>query len=458
MAADLTATEQITEPAITIRVTRPNGPEVVRSLALGDAVVVGASPACGIRIDGDGVAAMHCTISYEDGDIVIEDWDTGSGTYVDSQRIARRAIVSPGKSFTVGQYQFTTNVESSRMANESSVLPDIDDEANRRSEHTPSCGLPGSSEFDDVWDSADELPVDSVLPGSAAYEHSQFTSESPTDLMQVEIEFLRSELMERDARITELERRNDSHEADPDEDLPSRQEVESLVSRLEDLLAELEHSDERLKTMAELLRASEEANQASEEERSQMESWMSEVERRVRQWEEEWHAERETLNRRITELTQQRDEAEASQHGKEPVAILKKLRQEIGRQETLIETLQSERANLQQRIQAVEVETHEQQVQQAVEAALREERLQLSQAKAECARERAKLAQLQEELVSKQGALRSEPDLADVRIRAFREHLKEIRATEPNSRPTPSMSQRLGKLWRKIEGRPLDTD
>ena len=94
----------------------------------------------------------------------------------------------------------------------------------------------------------------------------------------------------------------------------------------------------------------------------------------------------------------------------------------------------------------------------AVEDALREERLEISQMKAEFARERAKMVQQQEEMMSREGLLSEQPNEADIRIRAFREHLKEVKATEPRSASAPSLSQRLGKLWRKIDGKPLDTD
>jgi hypothetical protein len=47
----------------------------------------------------------------------------------------------------------------------------------------------------------------------------------------------------------------------------------------------------------------------------------------------------------------------------------------------------------------------------------------------------------------------------DYRIRAFREHLREIHETDPKPATNKdTMSHRLGKLWRKLNGTPLDTD
>lgn len=482
MASALLPTREVAGPCITVRASGP-GVDLQRSLPAEDAIVIGASPACGIRLQGDGIAAMHCTISFEQGQLVIEDWDTGAGTYIDGKRIAREVTVPPGTSFTIGDYTVCTSLDGAKSPSlvaaptvTAVVPPPVDVEktvevdpprvgppAPPRNQYAPAADTSADNDdaYDDVWDT----PADTeggrfnTTPSVSSYAPVEGVTDDDTlELLRIEVEFLRAELAERDAHVSGLERRSDDA-GSGDEDLPDREEVEALVGRLEDLLAELDHSDERLKTMTELLRTSEDANAASEEERTQMEAWIGEVERRVRQWESEWHAEKDTLTKRVTELTAERDAAESHGGSRESVEIIQTLRHEITRLEQESAERLKERDTALQRIEEADVDSIEQRVAAAVESAMREERLQVSQAKAECARERAKLAQVQEELASQKSVSVSEPDIADVRIRAFREHLKEIRASEPDSRPAaPSMSQRMGKLWRKIEGRPLDTD
>jgi chromosome segregation ATPase len=258
--------------------------------------------------------------------------------------------------------------------------------------------------------------------------------------------------------LAELEEYVSPVTVDCSDDLPSREEVETLVGRLEQLLMELEQSDERISTMTELLRVSDEANVASQEELAQMESWIGEVERRVREWEDEWHAERDVMEKTIDGLTAERDRAESRSGAPDQAELIQELREHAQSLQARLQQTQAERDDLNKRLEAADVTSIEEQVAAAVEVAMREERLQISQAKAEYARERADLAKQREELTSRESLSLSEPDIADVRIRAFREHLKEIRDTEPNGRPAPSLSQRLGKLWRKIDGKPLDTD
>ena len=79
-----------------------------------------------------------------------------------------------------------------------------------------------------VWDSPfdDELILSSdidVRP-TPAYQNADF-AEDQSDLLQAEVEYLRSELVERDARIADLSRRASRSTTDQDEELPSREEV-----------------------------------------------------------------------------------------------------------------------------------------------------------------------------------------------------------------------------------------
>ena len=56
--------------------------------------------------------------------------------------------------------------------------------------------------------------------------------------------------------------------------MPSRDEVEKLVVRLEELLAELDGKDEHIQVLQDLVLASETANQAEQEEREQLTKWL----------------------------------------------------------------------------------------------------------------------------------------------------------------------------------------
>jgi hypothetical protein len=336
---------------------------------------------------------------------------------------------------------------------------------------TESVDSPRLDEEDDLWDTpgkampAHQSPAYVRVP--EGYHKDAFQDDA-TELLQVEIDVLRSELAERDARLRELEElmARDADHSPPEEDAVSPQEVEKLVGRLENLLEELEQSDARIATLNETLRMSDEAVQAADEERQQLEAWLGEVDRRVGQWEQEWHAERDCLNRSIAELTEQRDRAELQlasgatigPQGHAAEKLIQQLRAQYAHLQAAHQELEQEKNRLLVRVEVGEIADVEGQVRGAVDEALREERLQLAQEKASLARERSVLLKQQAELQDLLQRKAQSADSADHRIRAFRDHLREIHDTEPHMKQGPTLSKRLGKLWRKLEGRPLDTD
>ena len=111
---------------ITIRVTGPDGFTTERELPPGDALVVGSSPACGVRIEGPGIAPMHCTLSCEEGQLVVDDWDTGAGTYLNGQRIARQGTAAPGATVEISGYRFETAAADQEPSEHSAASLDAD--------------------------------------------------------------------------------------------------------------------------------------------------------------------------------------------------------------------------------------------------------------------------------------------------------------------------------------------
>jgi hypothetical protein len=138
--------------------------------------------------------------------------------------------------------------------------------------------------------------------------------------------------------------------------------------------------------------------------------------------------------------------------------LIQELRAQYAHLQAAHQELEQEKNRLLVRVEVGEIADVEGQVRVAVDDALREERLQLAQEKATLARERSVLLKQQAELQDLLQRKAQSADSADHRIRAFRDHLREIHETEPHMKQGPTLSKRLGKLWRKLEGRPLDTD
>ena len=501
-----------------LQVFGPDGAVFQHELKPGHVLIVGSSAACGLRLDHRSVSGMHCSMEPDDEGIKLRDWSSDEGTFVDTSRVETEIYVQPGSEIRIADYRLvvhgvpltarrsmTTDVASpppipvqvepadvtleqgaflsdepfSSDTDRSSLIhhDDIPSDAIDNSWSSRDSSEPEWNRDFDPWDSPDEPnfshpterdALESHGTSASGYDRDAFRDDT-NELLQAELEFLRAELADRDARLHDLE--TDSRSTigvEPIADTISKDEAESLVGRLEQLLIELDEKDEQIATLSDLLRDSEDAVEAADEERQQMETWIGEVERRVGQWQEEWHAERDRLKQSIDEVTEQRDRAEqqlasggaaAAPAQSTSEEFLQQIREEYSRLKEKFLALEQDREQLQSQLENVGKTDIEQRLKAAVDAALREERLELAQEKAAIARLKSEVAKQQEDFESR--SLRNDDDhkdSADLRIRAFREHLREIHETDPRPVQAPSFADRMGKLWRKLEGRPLDTD
>ena len=475
-----TTQEQFVEAAC-LQVQSPDGDVSSYELIDGEMLLIGSGKSCGVVLPEETVAAMHCTLSFIDGLVRVRDWSSATGTLVDGNRIVAETVVSCGIEIRIGSYRLQiVGGEASSATAAMQVLDKVDlllgDATGSVSNETAVSDEQTAVDSETIDDDAVPNSRDAVR----AREES-FTGYNPDpfeddtlELLKAEVELLQSELAERDARLAELESL-----ADIDGDLcdspqtADSPEMEWLVERLEQLLTELERSDERLSMMADLLRAADDASAAEFEERRQIESWIGEIERRLTERELERGAEQQVLQRKATDLQSQLERAErqldeAADGGNANVDrdnYVAQIRRDYAALEAKLLQSEAERDQLSTRLDAADVEAIEAQTQAAVEQALREEHLAIaqerttfSQERAAFARERAELTRLRDELEDKRQKFDADPDNANQRIRAFRDHLREIHETEvPPERPQ-GLSARIGKLWRRLEGRPLDTD
>lgn len=511
-------TDQSPTMLYSLQVFCPDGAVFRQELKPGQVLIAGSSAACGLRLDNRDVAGMHCSMEPDDIGIKLRDWSSDGGTFVDNGRVDEEMYVQPGAEIRIADFRIVvhgTALSSFRNTNAAAIesVPaaikqsaseeltfhqpkehDVEpappvgakttcDPSPEVASNTPEPeyeqmepSTPAWNRDFDPWDIPDESdPFDvadvaetrSPAASPPAYDRDAFCDDT-SDRLQAELDFLRTELAERDARLSELENISpSSFDVDAQVDTISTEEAETLVSRLEQLLAELDEKDEQIATLSDLLRTSEDAVEAADEERQQMETWIGEVERRVGQWQEEWHAERDRMQLSIEELTEQRDQAEQrlTSEGAAGAAnpsrdrFLQQLREEYSLLKEKHLQLEQDRDLLQSQLAQAGAADIEQRVTAAVDEALRVERLELAQEKATIARLKSEVAKQQEELESR--SLRrgdDQADSADLRIRAFREHLREIHETDPRPVQAPTFSDRMGKLWRKLEGRPLDTD
>ena len=71
---------------------------------------------CGIRLDHDRVSAVHATLKFDNGQLLVRDEASNNGTYVDDQQLTpgQWAVAPPGSTLRIGPALFSVNVPRPR--------------------------------------------------------------------------------------------------------------------------------------------------------------------------------------------------------------------------------------------------------------------------------------------------------------------------------------------------------
>ena len=473
--------------------TTPSGGNRQRGLREGDCLAVGSDSSADIYLEQEGVSGTHCVIRVQSGEISIRDCFSAVGTHVNGQRITE-VLVNTDARIRTGQCEIQLAVteafrqNTKRNDKERSALEMIaklkaeigatDQEAVEHEEATPLAEtlhfgesgplesvpeqhasgvfeLPDASETESSSGS-DELPGQleealaelEVLRERLAARDSEPRTAAPADafhadmldILRAEVLELQAEVQERDLRIADL--RKTQADADPVEDGDlSNAAVARLEERLDQLLSELQSRDEQVGLLEDLLRSAEEANSAEQEERVQLEKWVKDIENRFGQREEEWNAEVEKLLERINALIAEREQAE----------VVMSSNSSSAREEALQRISQSQREDAERcRAELQEVQQRNQQLQRELEKQHNEARelvLSISQ-------ERAEVARMRHEFESRRKHVEEDSTIkeSDDRIRALRQHLREVHEEEAKERQERSLSNRLSRLWKRLDG------
>ncbi len=278
-------------------------------------------------------------------------------------------------------------------------------------------------------------------------------------LLRDELQHLQAELAQRQQELAHRP------EIDGEHDAISPTETAALVERLEQLLDELQQADHRVLNLEDMLRVSDEAYEAECESHRQIEDWITELEKRILAREQEWHAREEQLNSQLSEFKQRFADTEnrlnhAASSSSTPV-VIREYEQSIAhlqhRNDELTQQLVDSKAETSQLNQLIEsAGATQQDIMQlaGLRHELREREMELAQKSAELSREQAELTRLRSELEhSTTDVSQLEPARDNLKLRAFRETLREIHEQEKQEKQERSLSARISRLWNRVENR-----
>lgn len=415
---------------LAIVVTSDQGQPQRYPLRPDEGVFVGRSSNCGLQIQEPAIADIHCRIDRHADGVWIQDWMSNGGTRVNGQAIWSKVRITEQDVIQIGSHRLTL-----RPATEPSpVDPPVHAEGSAALDE-PLLGAAGGPPEHDDWIDV-EFDFD-------AHDQSHHDTHDLLAVLQSEVEFLRSELAQREADLQAAHSCPTAGEPTADSD--------QLLERMQQLIDEANRSDERVALLEEMLHCAEDANRAEQEERQHLEAWVGDIEQRVTAREEEHAAELQLIRRRLAESQQEQGRLQqrlSAAAGAGPAAL--QFEETVQRLQASNQELQSEldearkqNQTLQHRIEQIGAEQ---------EQALREERANLAQ-------EQAKISRLRYELTAKLSAVEELPkpehqadQEASQRIRALREHLREIHEQEKLAEREAPLTHKLARLWQRIEG------
>lgn len=494
-----------TENPAYLFVSRPGEQPQVAALEENNSLFVGSGTNCRVVLQGSGIEPIHCMFWMNEERMVrVQDWNTDIGITINGQPVSVESILNSGDELEIGENRIVTVLTPDvhqRFLSQLANIPEFSQQMNlEASEPEPlgvdlglaeQCEMPieevatqpvsfsqeieseteshksaesRTSMFEyDVMAELDCVDLDDSestnefgIEGMELGECSEFNESrnEEIELLRTEIDQLRFELAERDAQLDTVREPNLGPEPARDEDDQTIQ----LVNRLEELLEELKASDDRVRGLEDLLRASDQATQAERDERRQLESWVTEIEQRVAERESESEAELSRLRSQLDETTARHKRTQVQlkkvlqsknvASGEATNDLIPTFRAQVEELENRLEAATKEIDQLRRQALCDEKETESRDELHEMEQKLLQQEVETARERAEMSRQRAELEQLKGELGEKLSSAKDTGN-GDARLRAMRQHLREIHEeekTEREERRQRSLGGRISRL------------
>ena len=437
----------------------------------GRSLIIGSGEDCGLQIKHSSVSPRHSTLRLHEGVLTLSDWYSEAGTQVNGSAIEEEIKVTPSDLVQLGDAELQLTEVGQQQQQQQQPKPETDSNTSASVPQAVSAAEPVERSknvlVEQLQKQIDELTEENrqlqdELEHQLALDAAAMPGELVSPPNSLEASELQEQVLRLETELAERERELDEISQSGGIGITDVSETEALVDRLEKLLGELGQADVRAAELEDLLRASDEAHDAEQEERRQINIWMDEIESRLSQREHEWQA-------KLDSVTQRTELAEA-QLAKAQVDLGQAVRSQGNEQaeklEQRVAELRSESRELAARLQEAlegnealkqQLAKHESSEEGEIPVAFREylrtKELELAQERAESARAKAALARLQDDAT--QPAAADSLGSSDIRVKALREHLREIHDEEKNKsagkRDGRSLASRIASLWQRLD-------
>ena len=469
------------QTAVKLVAWHPNGSKRSFDLGSDNGVFIGRSSNCGLQLDGADISDIHCRIGLEDGQLWVQNWMSAKPTLLNGEPVTSKTQVGQGAIIEVGPYsiqiaqpdaaeqscteeEFETvdmapQFEQEELEEDPFAVEPADEQPRWKAE-SAELALEDPPETQTVSErvetkiaaaetvasqseqiKAEDEPEENGFDFFADDGLEETYDRATVELLQAEIDDLRTALAARDAEAASEPAQISEGTADGQADAPDQ-----VLQRMQELIEEANRADERVMILEEMLHAAEDANRAEVEERSHLEAWVGDIEKRVGQREQEHQAEQDALRKRLS--SSEDDIAKLHQKLQQAAADIHSAPAQY---EETIEGLQASNQDLQDQLAEAEKDLRSMQQKLAnqvdqTEIALREERAKIAKEHAEVSRMKFEFAQKVKELEEMPTAE------TDPRLQSLRDHRQQLRQMSEERKHEPTtLSSRLKSLWKRVE-------
>lgn len=452
----------------------------VQSIALeaNQALLVGKSSNCGLRLRGHDLSDIHCRIGFDGGQLWVQDWMSATGTKVNGEPVTSKVQVGHGAIVEVGSYKIQLAKSKDVVSNAIHETPSgtkfptvpVDKKSSpgdvrQHTEPVSPVALHAKQEHKTALSDVNRVsPARPQMSGATTDSHSTNSScqtikalnsavdfpagdedvydRETVELLQAEIEDLRAALAQRDAERC-------CTDNTPDHFARETEDSSDASQRIRELADEANRADERVMLLEEMLHAAEDANRAEVEERAQLEAWAGDIEQRISQREQEYTAELEVLRERLDQDDQRFSllQRELKQTASSEDSVNQ-------RYEETVESLQQENRQLQDFL--IEAQREIRLLQQKLANVTETTGVELREERAKIAKEHAEMSRLKFEYAQKIKELDEglpKPNESDPRLQILQEHrqcLREISRQKIREQEQYPVASRLKSLWNRV--------
>ena len=147
----MTHSSNDTPHQFTLMIQRPGGSNLERPLEPGRSVFLGKSATCGIQIECDGVAEIHCLFDFDGENVSVQDWASDTGTQVNGNPIDEKVGLQANDEIKVGSATIVVVEKQPRGTSRPSVA-DVKEAPQEVVAHAP----PQEHELAEPFDSCPE--------------------------------------------------------------------------------------------------------------------------------------------------------------------------------------------------------------------------------------------------------------------------------------------------------------